>query len=231
MSAKMVYVPRNWKVSYVDAIGNEHADVALCANAEYRIVENGVPYNVTVSGIRVEEGKTYILAKVLMQSGFMNVMKQDKTRRFDVNEVTEITRITTKYVKASRYVRGNEGNNVFTFAFDSEKFASQYRISVHAGEFVALALKDSTDPNRKSRSIYGHIVDVDTKKNEIVFSRYVAKRGVRDVYETTVSLNSLLGIYRYELEINDYEEVGTADPMENNSATEAVVDSTPTTEE
>ena len=51
---KLVYVPRNWKVTFVDAIGNEHKDVVLCANAEYRIVEGGIPYNATIAGIRTE---------------------------------------------------------------------------------------------------------------------------------------------------------------------------------
>ena len=209
MSEKLVYVPRNWKVSYMDMVGNEHEDVALCANAEYRIVEDGIPYNATVAGIRTEEDKTYIVAKVLMYPGFLNVMNKVEDRRFDIDKVTEITRVTTNYIKTTRSMRDRDRNSdrdIFTFAFDSEKYPSQYRISVYAGEFVALALKDPTDSNKKSRSIYGHIVDVDAEKSEIKFARYVSNRGVRDVYEYTVALSSLLGIYRYELEINDYVE-------------------------
>lgn len=208
MSEKLVYVPRNWKVTYVDEIGNEHADVALCANAEYRIVEGGIPYNATVAGIRTEEDKTYIIAKVMLYPGFMNVMEKAENRRFDVNNVTEITRISTKYLKTSRSMRDREKKStdeIFTFAFDSEKY-NQYRISVVAGEFVALALKDPTDPNKKSRSIYGHVVDVDARSGEVKFARYVSNRGVRDVYILTVDLATLLGIYRYELEITDYVE-------------------------
>jgi hypothetical protein len=210
MSEKLVYVPRNWKVSYVDEVGNEHENVALRANAEYRIVENGIPYNTTVAGIRTEEDKTYILAKVMMANGFMNVMERVEDRRFDVNDVTEITPIVTKYVKSVRSIRNKSSDDeIFTFAFDSDKYNSQYRISVYAGEFVALALKDPSDSNKKSRSIYGHIVSVDDVSGEIKFSRYVSNRGVRDVYPYTVSLDSLLGIYRYELEISDYVEPRT----------------------
>ena len=209
MSEKLVYVPRNWKVSYVDAIGNEHKNVALRANAEYRIVEDGIPYITTVAGICTEDDKTFIIAKVLLYPGFMNAMEKTNNRRFDVNKVTEITRVSTKYLKTVRSMRNNDkkiDEEIFTFAFDSEKYSSQYRISVYAGEFVALALKDPADPNKKSRSVYGHIVGVDTDKDELKFARYICNRGVRDVYEYTISLASLLGIYRYELEIADYIE-------------------------
>ena len=206
MSEKLVYVPRNWKVTYVDLLGNEHENVELCVNAEYRIIEDGVPYNISVAGIRTENDKTFIVAKIIMQAGFMNVMDKSD-RRFDLSKVTEITRISTKYVKTVRSMRDrNKTDNVFTFAFDSEKYPSKYRISVYAGEFVALALKDPNDSNKKSRSIYGHVVDVDATNNEIKFMRYVSNRGVRDAYIYTVALPSLLGIYRYELEINDYAE-------------------------
>lgn len=207
MSEKLVYVPRNWKVSYVDEIGNEHENVALRANAEYRIVENGIPYYATIGGIRTEDDKTYIMAKVLMYPGFMNVMEKVENRRFDINDVTEITRIKTTYVKTTRSNRDKStSNNIFTFAFDSEKYPSQYRISVNAGEFVALAVKDPYDSNRKTRSVYGHIIDVDANSGEIKMSRYAATHGIRNVYEYTVKLDALLGIYRYELDIADYVE-------------------------
>ena len=155
-----------------------------------------------------------------MYSGVMNVMEKVVDRRFDLNDVTEISRITTKYVKTTRSNRDKKEHdaNIFTFAFDSDKYPSQYRISVYAGEFVALAIKDPADPNKKKRSIYGHIVDVDTENNSIKFARYVAKNGIRDVYENyNVSLNGLLGIYRYELEISDYVE---ETPVESEATTE-----------
>ncbi len=208
---KTVYVPRNWKVSFVDSIGNEHKDYNLRANEEYRIVAGGIPYNVTISGIRTEDNKTYVVAKVMMYAGSMNVMEK-KADRFDVEEITEITPVSTKYVKTTRSNRDKHADaDMFSFAFDTEKYTSQYRISIYAGEFVSLAIKDPTDPNRRSRSIFGHIIDVDDEKNEVVFCRYVTNSGVRDIIETRVNLNSLLGVYRYDLEIIDKEEAATSE--------------------
>ena len=209
MSKKVVYVPRNWKVSYVDAVGNEHENVELRANAEYRIVEDGVTYIATLAGVRTEDDKTFILAKVMLHPGFMKVMEKVENRRFDLNQVTEITRISTTYFKAARSIRdhGNVSDDeLFTFVFDSDKYPSQYRITICAGEFVALALKDPTDPNKKCNSVYGHIVDVDTHNNEVKIAEYVCNRGVRDVVEKTFALTTLLGIYRYELKIGEYVE-------------------------
>ncbi len=224
---KLVYVPRNWKVNYVDETGNDQS-IALRANEEYHIVENGIPYTTTVAGIREEEGKHYILAKVMMYPGFMNVMEKVEDRRFDIDQVTEIYPTISKYVKTTRSNRDKrvkDDVNIFTFAFDSEKYPSQYRISIYAGEFVCLALKDSSDPNKKSRSIYGHIVDVDAENQQIKFSRYVTNRGVRDVYDYTVDLNTLLGIYRYELEISAKPETEVV------VETEVAEETTATTEE
>ena len=207
MSKKVVYVPRNWKVSYVDAIGNEHENVELRANAEYRIVEDGVTYIATLAGVRTEDDKTFLLAKVMLHPGFMKTMEKVENHRFDLNKVTEITRISTIYSKATRSIR-DHGNipddELFTFVFDSEKYPTQYRITIRAGEFVALALKDPVDPNKKCNSVYGHIVDVDIKNNEVKIVEYVCNRGVRDVVEKTFDLSTLLGIYRYDLQIGEY---------------------------
>ena len=201
---KLVYVPRNWKVKIVDETGYEES-ITLRANEEYRIVENGIPYVTTVSGIRTEGDKVYILAKVMMHPGFMNVMEKATDRRFCVDDITDIRRTTSTYVKTTRSNREKivkEGANIFTFAFDSEKYPSQYRISIYAGEFVCLALRnDNPNAPKRVRSIYGHIIDVNG--NQIKVARYVTSRGIRDVYEYTVDLSALLGIYRYELDIAD----------------------------
>ena len=199
---KLVYVPRNWKVKYVDETGYEES-IALKANAEYRIVENGIPYNITIAGLRTEDDKVYILAKVMMYPGFMNVMEKVTDRRFCVDDITEITPTTSTYVKTTRSNRDKivkEDANIFTFAFDSEKYPSQYRISVYAGEFVCLALRnDNPNAPKRVRSIYGHIIDVDSESGKIKVSRYVTSRGIRDVYDYTVDISSLMGIYRYAL--------------------------------
>ena len=202
MTKKVVYVPRNWKVSYTDRGGIEHTD-NLWANREYQIVVNGTTHNVTVAGIRSENGRAYIVPKVELFNGFMNTMVKLVDTKYWIDEITEIHLVTSKYVKTKRSIRNEKIDApIFTFAFDTEKYASQYRISVAAGEFVELAMKDPTDPNKKSRSIYGHIVDVDSDAGKLKFARYVSKRGVRDIYDYTIELDTLLGIYRYNLEVS-----------------------------
>ena len=97
--------------------------------------------------------------------------------------------------------QAGKDTQAFTFAFDSEKYSSQYRITVYAQEFIALALKSESDFNKKSRTIYGEIKDVIPENNEILIYRYVSNKGVRDVYPMSIDLSSLLGVYRYDLEI------------------------------
>lgn len=207
MSKKVVYVPRNWKVSYVDAIGNEHENVELRANAEYKIVEDGNEYIATLAGVRTEEDKTFIFAKVILHAGYLNVMEKAENHAFDLNKVTEITRISTTYLKANRSIRDQgelADNEMFTFVFDSDRYPNQYRITIRTGEFVALAIKNAINPNTKSTSVYGHIVDVDTNAGIVKIAEYVCNRGVRDVVEKTIDLATLLGIYRYELQFGEY---------------------------
>lgn len=218
---KTVYVPRNWKIDFVDGNGNEHKGYTLRANEEYRIVVGGIPYNASISGIRTEDGKTYIVTKVLMYAGSMTVMEK-VSERFDVADISDITPISTKYVKTTRSNRDKHADaDMFSFAFDTEKYTSQYRISIYAGEFVSLALKDPYDPNRRTRSIFGHIIDVDDEKNEVVFCRYVTNSGVRDIIETRINLNTLLGVYRYDLEISDKEQTAsTSEETETASTAE-----------
>ena len=76
---------------------------------------------------------------------------------------------------------------------------------------VSLAVKDINDPNKKSRSFYGHIIDVDSESDTIIFSRYVSNRGVRDIYTHKLPLSALLGVYRYELEFSDYAPIPKED--------------------
>ena len=213
---KMVYVPRNWKVSYVDEFGNEHNDVEIRINSEYAIVSNGEMHYLTVAGIRVEAGengeeKKFIIAKVLLYPGTMNVIKKAEDVRIDLDTVTSISTVSSNYrrVTYSNRNKDNNGENVYTFAFDTEKYSSKYKISINAGEFVSLAVKDINDPNKKSRSFYGHIISVDS--DTIKFSRYVSNKGVRDVYTQNIPLASLLGVYRYAL---DFESEKQPEPKE-----------------
>ena len=201
---KTLYVPRNWKVSYSDASGNEHKDVTIRANAEYRITEsNGKESIVTISGIHTENDKTLLVAKVLLKAGTMFTMTKLKHIGINLANVVDITPVVTTYAKAPRGKRvPGDDIPVFTFAFDTERYPTQYKVTVQAGEFVALAIKDPKDPNKGRRSIYGHITSVNEDSNSIEFSRYISKKGVRDVYEMTVELDQLLGIYRYELQID-----------------------------
>lgn len=204
MAKKTVYVPRNWNVSYTDATSNEQKNVVLRTNGEYRIVENGVEHFVTVAGIRTENDKAYILVKVKMVNGFMNVMDKPEDYRIYLENVTEIVPVKAEYVQDRRPRNMDTDMQSFTFVFDTQKYSSKYHITVTEGEFVALALKDLVDPSKKSYSIYGHITNVDSDAGEIEFMRYgVANKGVRNVYPYTVKLDALLGVYRYALKISD----------------------------
>lgn len=207
MAEKMVYVPRNWKVSYVDETGNEVKDFELSANCEYRIVCGNIEYFTTIGGIRTEDGKTFILGKVLMNPGYMYVMEKNEFR-FNVDDVTSITKVYSEYVSVKRSIREKkESEEIFTFAFESAKYPSKYRISIYGGEFVCLAVKPRKDSKFKYNSLYGHVIDVDTEKNEVIMSRYVSSKHTRDVYTYRVPVDDLLGIYRYELAFNTEPKV------------------------
>ena len=221
---KIVYVPRNWKVSYVDTAGNKHNDVELRVNSGYRITTNDAVHYVTIGGIRTEENKNYIVAKVIMVPGTMNVMKKAEDVKIDVDTVIDIAEVSSTYHKLFRSNRekASESENVFTFAFDTEKYSTKYRISINAGEFVSLAVKDIKDPNKKSRSFYGHIIDVDNNAGIIKFSRYITNKGVRDVFIQNIPLTSLLGVYRYELVLLDINT--TEDKTESETTTEPAVE-------
>ena len=200
---KLVYVPRSWMVSFNDANGVLHENVMLKANREYAIVTDGKKIVITVVGIRSNEetSKEYILSKIVLHDGYMRVMEKQEVA-IDLDTVTEITEVKSKYVKAARSIKTmGKDTQAFTFAFDSEKYSSQYRITVYAQEFVALALKSESDFNKKSGTIYGEIKDVIPENNEILIYRYVSNKGVRDVYPMSIDLSSLLGVYRYDLEI------------------------------
>ena len=218
MSKKTVYVPRSWEVSYTDANGVEQKNVVLRANCEYKINENGTERTVTIAGVRSEEGNAYLAVKVELEAGFMNVMKKIKDQRIWVKDIHDITPVRSTYVQTTRSLKNFKiDGQAFTFAFDTKNYNSKYRITIAKGEFVALAIKDPADPNKKSRSIYGHINDVDTEAGVIEFTRYVANKGVRDVYTQIVQLSDLLGIYRYVLEIGE-----KVDPVQSDAASEEV---------
>ena len=202
---KLIYVPKNWSVSYVDETGNEHNNVALRADAEYRIVANGVEKIVTIAGITLVEDKTLIDAKIVLTDGYMNVIGAT-AERIDLDTITSIERVRSRYVRANRSnkdISVDENSKIFTFAFDNEKYPSKYRISIHANEFVALAVRDTRV--NSTRTYYGHIVDVDG--NTIIFCRYISNNGVREIRpEFKVNVGDLLGIYRYELNFEKFEE-------------------------
>ena len=87
---------------------------------------------------------------------------------------------------------------------------------------VALAVKDINDSNKKSRSFYGHVIDVN---DEIIkFSRYISNHGVRDVYTMEIPINTLLGVYRYELELSECTLV--TETVTDSSAEEPAVKAT-----
>lgn len=206
MSEKVVYVPRSWNITISN--GDSYS---LRANEEYRIVmADGSCHDMTIGNIVNKDGKTFIIPKVLMYRGAMNVMKKVSTIEIDAHDIENISAITTSYNRANRSSHDIDGknSNSFTFAFDTDKYSSQYRITIYQGEFVCLALKNNYESMRSTRSIYGHIVDAGIDNGEMIFMRYVSKSGVRDVYPISVKMDTLLGIYRYELGI-EVEETAT----------------------
>lgn len=195
-----------WKVSYVDELGNVHENVVLRPDADYRIIRNGIPYICTILRVRTEDEKVYIIPKLRLCSGFMNVMIPEVDCRIDLDEVTDITEVEVTFGKALRSgTRVNdEAIDSFTFAFPSERYyPSTYKIAIAVGEYVAFGVRDPE--TGKSHSIYGSIVDVDTTESRVKIMRYMRARGVRSIREDVIDLNRLVGIYRYELSIYDID--------------------------
>lgn len=200
---KLVYVPKSWKVSYVDISGNEHNDIPIRVNKEYQITEsNGNVSVVTISGINRENDKSKLVVKVKLSTGTMNVMTKLDNATIDLDQIVDITPAITEYVR-TKEKRSMQDIPMFTFAFDTN-YPTQYRISIYAGEFVALAVNRSvpTNTGKNKYSIYGHIENVDTDAGIIKFMRYTTNKGVRDVYPMDIAIDDLLGVYRYELKIN-----------------------------
>ena len=217
---KVVYVPKSWKVSYVDISGNEHKDVALRVNKEYQFTKaDGTTTVVTIVGINRENDKSKILVKVKLNAGTMHVMTKMENITIDLDDIVDITPVVTEYVKTKER-RTLQDIPMFTFAFDTI-YPTQYRIGIYAGEFVALAINRNIPANdgKNKYSIYGHIMNVDTNAGIIKFMRYSTNKGVRDVYPMDIAIDDLLGVYRYELKIRPEE----ASEATNNTSEEVAV--------
>jgi len=152
---------------------------------------------------------------VLLNAGTKYVIKDAEKLLIDLDTVTDIIPIISKYVKSTNSNRNKDidEEKSFTFAFDTEKYSSKYRITVNAGEFVSLAVKDINEPNKKSRSYYGHITDVDSDNGKIAFTRYISNHGVRDIRKISLPISALLGVYRYELAIEVKESIEKIDEV------------------
>ena len=122
-------------------------------------------------------------------------------------------------------------NEFFTFAFDTQRYEKNYRISIYAGEFIGLAVNDPFKEG-STKTMYGTIVDVDPNNNTIIFARYLSNRGIRDMRpEYKVAIDSLLGIYRYELSISDTKPVRKSWKKSDAASTEETAENTAPVEE
>ncbi len=209
MSGKLIYVPKTWKLN--------NTDFDLKANEEYKIIMNddSVRY-ITIDTITKPEGEgsEIITPKVILIEGSMFVMRKATSEDcIFAKDIKEIIPVSTKYNRSSRSVKDKiEETQPFTFAFDSTKFQSQYKITIFTGEFVALSTINKKATDSRNRILYGEIEDVkyneEINEDEIIFNRYISNKGVRSIYTMNLPISSLLGIFRYDLQIiEDKKEI------------------------
>ena len=201
----VIIVPKTFKINLIDKVGNEKS-VTLSPKEEYKftMTDGSVRYATIKTVKDTKDGKTEIQLAYELNPGYWDVI----TKCEDIlssDDIADVERIYSSYDFVKRRFRDIQANNneVFTFAFDTQKYEKNYRISVYAGEFIGLAVNDPFKEG-STKTMYGTIVDVDPNNNTIIFARYLSNRGIRDMRpEYKVAIDSLLGIYRYELSISD----------------------------
>ena len=199
----VIIVPKTFKINLIDKVGNEKS-VTLSPKEEYKftMADGSVRY-ATIKTVKDKDGKSEIQLAYELNPGYWNVI----TKCEDIlssDDISEVERIYSSYDFVKRRFRDmTSDSEVFTFAFDTQKYEKNYRISVYGGEFIGLAVNDPFKEG-STKTMYGTIVDVDPNNNTIIFARYLSNRGIRDMRpEYKVAIDSLLGIYRYELSISD----------------------------
>ena len=144
----------------------------------------------------------------------MNVMKPSN-QTIALEDVVGISAIDIVYERTKRVYKSDKDTPTtegFTFAFDTNKTPSQYRITVYKGEFLSFAAKY----NGATRTYYGHITNVD--ETSVTILRYMSTNGVRSLRKhVKIKIEDLLGIYRYALKT---EDVKTAPDSEDGNASD-----------
>lgn len=199
-----VHISRFWIVRFKDNAGNEHK-VRINTSSEFCLkLKNGDTMYCTFSGLKTEkkpDGKTFLSIGVLMTPGYMEAIKSgENTPEIDTADIEELYQVDSKYIRSRRSAKSIEvdkNSTRFSFAFDTKKFSTQYKITVFRGEFVSLVYHQ--DEEDHSRTLYGEITDVDG--DDIIFTQYRASAGVRSINKNVrIPSQQAIGIYRYELQ-------------------------------
>ena len=201
----VIIVPKTFKINLIDKVGNEKS-VTLSPKEEYKftMTDGSVRYATIKTVKDTTDGKTDIQLAYELNPGYWDVINKCEDI-LSSDDIADVERIYSSYDFVKRRFRDIQANNneVFTFAFDTQKYEKNYRISVYTGEFIGLAVNDPFKEG-STKTMYGTIVDVDPNNNTIIFARYLSNRDIRDMRpEYKVAIDSLLGIYRYELSISD----------------------------
>ena len=199
----VIVVPKTFKINLIDKVGNEKS-ITLSPKEEYKftMTDGSIRY-ATIKTVKDKDGKSEIQLAYELNPGYWDVINKCEDI-LSSDDISDVERIYSSYDFVKRRFRDMQSDNeVFTFAFDTQKYEKNYRISVYTGEFIGLAVNDPFKEG-STKTMYGAIVDVDPNSNTIIFARYLSNRGIRDMRpEYKVDIDSLLGIYRYELSISD----------------------------
>lgn len=200
----VIIVPKTFKINLIDKVGNEKS-ITLSPKEEYKftMADGSVRYATIKTVKNTEDGKANIQLAYELTPGYWDVICKS-VETLSSEDIVDVERIYSSYDFVKRRFRDMQSDSeVFTFAFDTQKYEKNYRISVYAGEFIGLAVNDPFKEG-STKTMYGTIVDVDPNNNTIIFARYLSNRGIRDMRpEYKVAIDSLLGIYRYELSISN----------------------------
>ena len=207
MAKQVFFVPKQYGITYKNQEG-EDVKFTFQTNRVYQVdTKDGQSHIITVANIeseRTPDGKRRIRAQVEFTPGYMNVMKASNLV-LDIDDIVNIEIVDVLYERSKRVFKDPKSapdTESFTFAFDTNKKPSQYRITVYAGEFLSFAAKYNGD----NRTYYGHITSVD--ETTITILRYMSVNGVRSVRKKVhIKLEDLLGIYRYSLMVEPLQEV------------------------
>lgn len=216
MAKKMIFVPCSWNVTF-DTIDGIEKTVAVSPNEDYRVTVDGNVRYLTFKGVtETPEAHTVMNAQYELVPGYMSVIREIN-EDIDIDRITDIQRVHTKYTSVQRsakdFIKEEDEDSSFTFLFDTKNYSSKYRITILTDEFVSMVVRDASRPTG-TKTLFGHIVDVDDDDN-IVFCRFISNKGVRDLRpHYVVKIEDLLGIYRYELEVEDYKEVKKAEAVD-----------------